>query len=752
MAQRRSSDRPISSGRASAFGVVLALLLLGALVPVFRSGLRVNVGEEAARTITSPRDITFESELLTQKRQNDAAAAVPDVLTFDPKVKTEQLAKLDAVITRIAQVRSDSSLSGTGRRDALQHIPDSGGISARSIDTLLELTDDRWLAVAREARAAVSDVLSQSLDAAAAAAAKDTLDQRISGNLDAGEALVAAELARPLIAPTLVVDQARTEKAREEAKAAVAPALVSLTRGQVIVEQGQRVDPNAMEALRAVGLLEGGFDWRRSLATALIAMAGAAALAGYLFVFQPRAIAGWRQLAMLAAATALPLFFARIYFSLVLPDESRHFLAYVIPLAAAPILLAALLDTQVAITVGTVMAGMAAVAAVLLPDQSLVARVNALDALRLMLVYGFGSTAGVFAIHRVERLSRYLAAGAAVAIVVITLLLATWFVDGNRSARDLAWIAGAGGLNGLTSALLAAGAFVTVGFLFGVTTRVQLMELAQLTSPLLRRLQEEAPGTFHHSIIVGNLAERAADLIGADPLLARVGCYYHDIGKIMKPGYYIENQLGGENPHDSLDPHTSAGHIADHVTNGLELARRYRLPARVQAFIPEHHGTRLVAYFYRKAAAANPDVDAAPFTYPGPRPRSRETAIVMLADSVEALVRASSDRSPEKIDELVDETISERLAEGQLDECDLTLRELRTVAESFKLTLRGVYHPRIQYPEPTEAERRRGRRRFLVPQSGERRPLPAPPSRRARVLPPADLPPAELPPRPSRRR
>ena len=265
----------------------------------------------------------------------------------------------------------------------------------------------------------------------------------------------------------------------------------------------------------------------------------------------------------------------------------------------------------------------------------------------------------------------------------------------------------AAGVNGFLSAFVALGAFLGLSFLFGITTRVQLMELAQVNQPLLRRLQDEAPGTFHHSIIVGNLAERAADAIDADSLLVRVGCYYHDVGKLLQPGFYVENQMGGENPHEHLEPQVSAQIVSEHVRGGLELARKYRLPQRVAAFIPEHHGTRLVTYFYRKASRESPEVDATQFTYPGPRPQSRESALGMLADSVEATVRSSPDHSPERIDALVDEVVAERVSEGQLDECDLTLRQLKTIAESFKATLRGVYHPRLEYPQPTEAEKRR---------------------------------------------
>src|SRR5690606_23927991 len=201
------------------------------------------------------------------------------------------------------------------------------------------------------------------------------------------------------------------------------------------------------------------------------------------------------------------------------------------------------------------------------------------------------------------------------------------------------------------SAVIRARIFVTPGALFGIPTRLQLRERSLLGQPLLLRLQDEAPATFQHSVIVANLAEKGAHVIGADALLARVGCYYHDIGKLLRPGFFIENQLGGDNPHDRLDPFDSARIISDHVRDGMNLAKQYNLPQKVAAFVPEHHGTRVVAYFYRKAAEQDPDVDMDAFRYPGPKPQSRETAIAMLADSCEAAVRSSPDHSPERIDE-----------------------------------------------------------------------------------------------------
>jgi putative nucleotidyltransferase with HDIG domain len=323
---------------------------------------------------------------------------------------------------------------------------------------------------------------------------------------------------------------------------------------------------------------------------------------------------------------------------------------------------------------------------------------------RIVLAAGVAGAAGAFAVRNAERLGQFLLGGAVVGIGVLAVLVATWLIDPAREVGDLSWMLLAASVNGGLSAFLAAGIFVTLGSLFGVTTRLQLLEMSQLSQPLLLRLQDEAPSTFQHSVIVANLAEKGAHVIGADALLARVGCYYHDIGKLARPGFFIENQFGGANPHDALDPTDSARIISDHVRDGLALAKQYKLPAKVAAFIPEHHGTRTVTYFYRQAVEERSDVDPDMFRYPGPKPQSRETAIAMLADSCEAAVRANPDHSAEAIDLIVDEVYSERLAEGQLDESDLTLRNVRALAQSFKETLRAVYHPRVEYPAPTEAE------------------------------------------------
>jgi putative nucleotidyltransferase with HDIG domain len=395
---------------------------------------------------------------------------------------------------------------------------------------------------------------------------------------------------------------------------------------------------------------------------------------------------------------------AKIFLSITLPDEDRLFLAYILPVAAAAMLTATLLDSGLAIVTAALLAVLTAFVGFYMPDVRNAAVTHPIEPLQMVTTFFLGSVAGVLTIREAERVNRYVFAGIATALVTFVTLFAFWLLLPSREGEDVVWMIVAAALGGGSAAILAIGATVILGVAFGVTTRIQLMELSQLSHPLLRQLQDKTPGTFHHSVTVGTLAERAAHMVDADSLMARVGAYFHDIGKIANPRYYIENQTDDVNPHDDLEPEASAKAIFGHVREGLALTKRHRIPPRVQAFVPEHHGTRLVVYFYRKALAADPATDPEVYRYAGPRPQSRETGIVMLADSVEAIVRASKDRSFVKIDELVDQVLAERIAEGQLDDCELTMRDLRTIAETFKATLRGIYHRRIEYPPSIDAK------------------------------------------------
>jgi len=259
-------------------------------------------------------------------------------------------------------------------------------------------------------------------------------------------------------------------------------------------------------------------------------------------------------------------------------------------------------------------------------------------------------------------------------------------------------------INGFLSPFIAYGLQVLFEYIFDMMTDLRLLELADLNQPLLRRVAVEAPGTYHHSIMVGNLAEAAAEAVGANTLLARVGSYYHDIGKIEKPEYFVENIKKVKNPHEKLSPNMSCLILINHVRRGIEIAQEHKLPQEVQAFIPEHHGTNVMTYFYQKAIEMNRDndVDISSFRYPGPKPHTKETGIVMLADGVEAASRTLKDPSPSRIKGLVTAIVHERFKESELDESPLTLRDLNKIIDSFQTVLLGTFHGRVEYPNQEE--------------------------------------------------
>jgi len=262
---------------------------------------------------------------------------------------------------------------------------------------------------------------------------------------------------------------------------------------------------------------------------------------------------------------------------------------------------------------------------------------------------------------------------------------------------------GYGILNGFFSTFFARGLLPIFEYLFDITTDVTLLELSDLNRPVLKRLALEAPGTYHHSIVVGNLAEAAAKALNANPLLARVGAYYHDIGKIEKPEYFVENQMGAKSKHEKLSPSMSALILESHVKEGAELAQKEHLPRKLTNLIKEHHGTTLMAYFYKKALDQGiQETQESEYRYPGPKPRSKEAAILMLADAVEAASRTLEEPKPARLMSLIKKIIMDKFEQGELEECELTLKDLHIIQQSFLPILIGVFHPRIDYPELVE--------------------------------------------------
>ncbi|TME70196.1 MAG: HDIG domain-containing protein, partial [Chloroflexi bacterium] len=432
-----------------------------------------------------------------------------------------------------------------------------------------------------------------------------------------------------------------------------------------------------VEKLRALGLVNTGIDWPGAIGLTIWAVLIAAVLALFVERYATEAWNDDRKMILVILSLLAVTVTARA----LVPGHTL--LVYFIPFAAVAMIITVLvggrtaLATQIAgaLHVGIMSGQVELVAYVLVP-----------------------ALLGMAAVRRATTAREFATGALSVAVGNLGVVVSFSLVGQSTDPVGAAQLAVAALLSGAGSGLLAFAGMAIFGHVFRITTVFELRELADPNHPLLRQLLLRTPGTYHHSLLVANLAERAAEVIGADPLVARVGAYYHDIGKMRNPSAFIENQTG-TNPHDELDPMVSAGIVAAHVRDGLSLADRYHLPAMIREMIPAHHGTSVVKYFYQLAQQRGQNPDDASFHYPGPRPRTKEAGIVMLADGTEASVRSLAEKKPDAIRVMVERIVSDRLAEGQLDECDLTLRDLQQIKNAFCELLLGVYHERIPYPE-----------------------------------------------------
>lgn len=700
----------VSRSVALLFGLGIALVGFLLVVPLFPLQQQLKEGNIAPRTLEARHDATFESAGATEAARNLAAERVPEVpLPLDPAIRQAQVTKADRFLEQVRSLRQRTDINDPQQRlDQFNTLPGASDVSTTGRTALLSLDTARFDALQQRVDTAINELMSKTLQ-------KTEISQRIDEYLATPgklpeqttptELSAIRELLKTFVVSNFQVDTQATQRNRQAARDNVAPIIKTYSRGQVIVAEGDRLSAEAIEALKATGVIDGSFDLHDMAGGSLFALCIGALLAAYTYRFQPFPKPPYRRMALVGISFLGVLAAVRLAIPAITPDTDHHFLAFALPVAAAAMITAAFADLTFAAVVAVLAAIFATFIAATLPQLAGASFIDSLEALEMVTAWTAAGLAGATAVYRAERLSRYAFAAFLATLASGAVMLVFWLISTPRTNTELGWIAAVSAISGFGSTVIALGVFVLLSLALGVTTRLQLMELAQADHPLLRRLQDEAPGTYHHSMMVGALAERGAALIGADALLARVGSYYHDVGKLARPGAYIENMIdASQSPHDALPPEESARIIREHVTNGIEIGKRYRLPAIVRDFIPEHHGTRLVTYFYRRAAKDGANIDAEAFRYAGPRPQSREAAIVMLADSCEAVVRARGETTRKAIDSLVDGVFAERLAEGQLDECDITMRDLQSVASTFKSTLRAVYHPRVAYPDPTPEE------------------------------------------------
>lgn len=671
------------------FMLVLISVTVGAVLIQWTPGQpHLEVGDIAGRTFKAPEDTTYISQIRTDDARRAAYDDVDNIVkTYDPDVHEEELQDLDSFLSDVSEIRStklSESEKVTRITDKVQDLTED------EAKTILNLSASAWDDVQDETRRLVDRTMSQELQSDDVGSAIDRMSLMISPSLPADEREAVLAIASQFISPNVFIDDEATQQKREEARAAVEPVTVSVKEGQAIVRDGTEITAKDIEALESLGLLESRVDWTPRIGMAGLMVVLSIALTSYVFLFNEEV---WRnrQLVLVGIVVLLPVLAAR----LLLPHVE---IQYMFPAAATGMLLAILINIQFASIVSTILAMYIGVVAGMSGE--------------LTLLYFVAAIAGAFVIWRAERTMTFIWAGIASSAAMYAVALSLLAVDENLSIVEALETALETALAGALAASVTFLLFSVLGSLFGITTSLQLQELAHPRQPLLNRLAHEAPGTYHHSIIVSNLAESAISRVGGDPLLARVAVLYHDIGKLEHPTFFVENQANLGNIHDGLDPHVSAQIIIDHVRNGIALARKARVPKAIIDVIAQHHGTTRVEYFYRKAAEKDPDVDPADFTYPGPKPQNREAAVVMLADAVEASVRSMSqsgslfddaeqqsrEQESSRLREVVHSIIQSRVDSGQLAECDLTFRDLTTIEGAFIQILEGIYHPRVEYP------------------------------------------------------
>jgi hypothetical protein len=540
---------------------------------------------------------------------------------------------------------------------------------------------------------------------------------------------VVQELARYAITPNRFADEAATETARKEAMDSTPPVIIK--QGDVIVRKGQAITEDVYALLEKFNLLKEKKTYLPQIGVLLMSLLLGAALYGYgrLTAAAGGAVRGWTNMHWLMLLTIFALNALLMHLAALSRGDGWSLLVYAAPVATGSMLVTLLLGSHWGLASSVVFAVLAA--AVLNVEQ------ETLFDFRYGLLGLVVCFTAVFAVHRASQRFTLLKAGFLVGVTGTLAVLAMMLVAPDPNTGKMLQAAGFGMAGGLLTSILVIGLMPFFESMFGVLSALKLVELSNPNHPLLRRLLTEAPGTYHHSLMVGNLAEAAAEAVGANGLLCRVGSFYHDVGKTKRPRYFIENQNGGENPHDRLAPKVSAGIIIAHARDGAEMLKSYRLPKPIRDIAEQHHGTTLLKYFYQKMLreareeGTEPEWSEADFRYPGPKAQSKEAAIVGIADSVEAAVRSLQHPTVDQIKGIIGKIIKERLDDGQLSECDLTLRELDTIANSMLETVIGMFHTRIDYPEDHAVQRRKEEETGAEPESsGDAAEIPARPKER----------------------
>lgn len=674
--------------------LILFTLISAGITPQ-RVDLRV--GSPAPVTIMATKDV--EDLVTTQQLQDEAAAAVEtSYKSVDSDVLNSVLRNYDAIVTSLKSLRSKAGGEVNSELlSAVNALFATPVINANQLQNFLEADDVTVQQLFDTARMQISEALDSSLPEGSEQAAVSRINRELKDDeFDDGLVALATAMVSETIQPNMLIDEEITEANRQKARDAVETQV--RVKGEVIVREGDIVTRSQYQMVSSLGLIsENGYDFWLIGGVALLVLVLFGGIIAYIYVFERPLLSDMKTLLLMALINVLV-----VCLSLLLRQISVYFM----PVSLGVFLITQLIKPRLALIINISQAVMVSLLASTGNSMFTMAMFS------VIMSSVVSSSIVVAVMRRKQARTNTLIAGVLIAAVNIATTFAIGFIS-STSLNTVTYNALWSGASGLLSAVLCIGIQPLLEWMFNLVTTSKLMELSSPNQPLLRRLMIEAPGTYHHSMVVANLAEAACSAVGANALLARVGAYYHDVGKLMRPMYFTENQRG-DNPHDRTDPKVSTAILTAHTREGVQLAKKAHLPGAIQDIITQHHGTTPTLFFYAKAQKQYGEdaVDIADFRYGGPKPQTKEAAIVMLADTLEAASRSMSNPSRDKLYALIQKLVRGKLDDGQLDECPLTIRELSICTEAFLNAMSGAFHQRIEYPEvklppreaPKEAE------------------------------------------------
>ncbi|WP_461361150.1 HD family phosphohydrolase [Candidatus Darwinibacter acetoxidans] len=683
-------------------GLIIAAMLAILLVDALPAGVQIEVGEVAKQDIVAPITAINTSE--TERLKEEAARQALLEATDDPsyyQINPAAVMRVEENVTGVLNLlRQGIAPEGEEQDVQPEHLTISEidrrlirdwqiEIPQRNLEAVVSLSLTEFDQFAQTTADLVLAAMEEPISQDGLRDARDAFEESVrrSGFRDNLQQ-TAVLLGRQLIQPNLVLNTEKVNEARDQAVQNVEP--VQIMQGEIIIRKGDVVRTEHINLMRDVGLLKTGRDYAALAGRTLLVLAMAALMIVYLHQNRLRILENNALLGLLGSVVLTVLLLGRLFSMPAWPEA-----VYLNPSALVGLLLTLLIDAKVASMAAVVTAVLLGVISGFSWPVGTLALVGGLTA--------------VLSVTKVSQRGDLMRAGFIVGGANVLLMMAL-----GLASKDTGLIVNSylGLISGVLASIVAIGVLPYLESAFKITSSIRLLELSNPNHPLLRRLMLEAPGTYHHSILVGNLAEAAAEAVGADGLLARVGAHYHDIGKLKRPYFFVENQVGKDNPHDKIAPSLSTLIVTSHVKDGLELAGEYKLPDVVTQFIAQHHGTDLVRFFYHRATEASEDntVEEKDFRYPGPKPHGKEVAIVSLADAVEAAVRSLSKPTPGKIEGLVRKIIKDRLNSGQLDESDLTFQDMDRIANAFVKVIMGMFHTRVEYPEKITKEEIEGKK------------------------------------------